>query len=188
MTILFRASLTSMDYRIVVLGACNSGKTALTRVFVQNMYPEYYVPTIEDNYRKQVTVDGESCLLNIVDTSEFHSVLTEEEVRSGDAFICAYAVDDLHSYELIETYLVKIQLIKPHAPVVLVSTKCDLLSENWKVSISMGHYLSARYRIPLVETSGVGIEDSFILVISQLRHLKDIETNQTPHKNCCSIC
>ena len=77
-----------------------------------------------------MTVEGESCLLHIVDTSGQHNVLLEQEVRCGDAFICSYSVDNIQSYELLEHYLTKICLIKSHVPVVLVSTKCDLLPEK----------------------------------------------------------
>lgn len=176
-----------MDYKIVVLGACYTGKSALIRVFVQNLYPDYYEPTIEDIYRRQyVTTDGESCLLNIVDTSGENCVLLEQEVKCGDAFICAY---DIQSYELTENYLLKIHLIKPHAPVVLVSTKCDLLPEKWKVSCTMGQYLSARHGIETSGKTGLGIDDSFALVISQLRRLKEVKTKPNGTKQqCCSIC
>ena len=36
-----------------------------------------YDPTIEDSYRKQVVVDGETCLLDILDTAG------QEEYRYG---------------------------------------------------------------------------------------------------------
>ena len=108
--------------------------------------------------------------------------------------LCAYSVDDIQSCELIENYLLNIHLIKPHAPVVLVSTKCDSLPEKWKVSLTMGQYLSARHGFPLVETSakiGLGIEASFAIIISQLRHIKEVKTKQKEHgtkQQCCAIC
>ena len=180
----------------MVLGACYTGKTALIRVFAQNIYPEQYEPTIEDIFRRQyVTADGESCLLNIVDTCGYHNehcAILEQMVRCGDAFLCAYSVDDIQSYELIENYLLKIHLIKPHAPVVLLCTKCDLLPEEWKVSPTMGRNLSARYGFTLVETSaktGQGVEDSFSLLVGQLRRLKEIKTQEKESRQCCcSIC
>jgi small GTP-binding protein len=32
-------------------------------------FVEEYDPTIEDSYRKQVVIDGETCLLDILDTA-----------------------------------------------------------------------------------------------------------------------
>lgn len=37
--------------------------------FVQGIFVEKYDPTIEDSYRKQVEVDGQQCMLEILDTA-----------------------------------------------------------------------------------------------------------------------
>ena len=51
------------------------GKSALTIQLIQNHFVDEYDPTIEDSYRKQVVIDGETCLLDILDTAG-------QEVRS----------------------------------------------------------------------------------------------------------
>lgn len=43
---------------MVVVLTINS-KSCLTAQFVQNVWIESYDPTIEDSYRKQISVDGE---------------------------------------------------------------------------------------------------------------------------------
>ncbi len=43
------------------------GKSALTIQLVQSHFIDEYDPTIEDSYRKQVVIDDESCLLEILD-------------------------------------------------------------------------------------------------------------------------
>ena len=48
------------DYKIVVLGSGGVGKSALTVQFVQNIFVEKYDPTIEDSYRKQIELDGQT--------------------------------------------------------------------------------------------------------------------------------
>lgn len=57
------------EYKIVVLGSGGVGKSALTVQFVQEIFVEKYDPTIEDSYRKQVEVDGQQCMLEILDTA-----------------------------------------------------------------------------------------------------------------------
>lgn len=57
------------EYKIVVLGSGGVGKSALTVQFVQGVFVEKYDPTIEDSYRKQVEVDGQQCMLEILDTA-----------------------------------------------------------------------------------------------------------------------
>lgn len=36
---------------------------------MQSIFVEKYDPTIEDSYRKQVEVDGQQCMLEILDTA-----------------------------------------------------------------------------------------------------------------------
>ena len=65
------------------------GKSALSIRFVQGNFVHQYDPTIEANYRKQVTLDNDSVLLDILDTAgqEEYSVLREQYMRMGDAFL-----------------------------------------------------------------------------------------------------
>ncbi|KAM3178701.1 Ras-related protein Rap-1b [Hymenolepis weldensis] len=57
------------EYKLVVLGSGGVGKSALTVQFVQSIFVEKYDPTIEDSYRKQIEVDGQQCMLEILDTA-----------------------------------------------------------------------------------------------------------------------
>nr|XP_061809226.1 ras-related protein Rap-1b-like isoform X3 [Nerophis lumbriciformis] len=57
------------EYKLVVLGSGGVGKSALTVQFVQGIFVEKYDPTIEDSYRKQVEVDCQQCMLEILDTA-----------------------------------------------------------------------------------------------------------------------
>ncbi|XP_006882941.1 PREDICTED: ras-related protein Rap-1b-like isoform X3 [Elephantulus edwardii] len=57
------------EYKLVVLGSGGVGKSALTVQFVQGIFVEKYDPTIEDSYRKQVEVDAQQCMLEILDTA-----------------------------------------------------------------------------------------------------------------------
>ncbi|XP_044516853.1 ras-related protein Rap-1b-like isoform X3 [Gracilinanus agilis] len=57
------------EYKLVVLGSGGVGKSALTVQFVQGIFVEKYDPMIEDSYRKQVEVDAQQCMLEILDTA-----------------------------------------------------------------------------------------------------------------------
>lgn len=71
------------EFKVVVLGSGGVGKrhvlrpntgglsrcSALTVQFVQNVFVEKYDPTIEDSYRKNLDIDNESYLLEILDTA-----------------------------------------------------------------------------------------------------------------------
>lgn len=44
------------EYKLVVVGAGGVGKSALTIQLIQNHFVDEYDPTIEDSYRKQVSL------------------------------------------------------------------------------------------------------------------------------------
>eukprot|EP00492_Amphilonche_elongata_P004551 TRINITY_DN4926_c0_g1_i1.p2 TRINITY_DN4926_c0_g1~~TRINITY_DN4926_c0_g1_i1.p2 ORF type:complete len:68 (-),score=7.52 TRINITY_DN4926_c0_g1_i1:323-526(-) len=60
---------SGQSYRIVVLGSGGVGKSALTLRLISDEFAEEYDPTIEDSYRKQVTIDGIPALLDVLDTA-----------------------------------------------------------------------------------------------------------------------
>lgn len=74
------------EYKLVVVGAGGVGKSALTIQLIQNHFVDEYDPTIEDSYRKQVVIDGETCLLDILDTAgqEEYSAMRDQYMRTGE--------------------------------------------------------------------------------------------------------
>mmetsp|Transcript_1486 Transcript_1486/g.1896 ORF Transcript_1486/g.1896 Transcript_1486/m.1896 type:complete len:86 (-) Transcript_1486:463-720(-) len=57
------------EFKVVVIGSGGVGKSALTIQYIQNHFVDEYDPTIEDSYRKQVTIDNETSVLDILDTA-----------------------------------------------------------------------------------------------------------------------
>jgi GTPase KRas protein len=55
-------------YKLCMWGECGVGKSALTIQFIDNHFVDYD-PTIEDSYRKQVIVDDETTVVEILDTA-----------------------------------------------------------------------------------------------------------------------
>ena len=47
-------------------------------------FVDEYDPTIEDSYRKQVVIDRETCLLDILDTAGQNKYSAMREVGGGD--------------------------------------------------------------------------------------------------------
>ncbi len=68
------------EMRLCVMGDGGTGKTTLTIQLVHNHFTESYDPTIEDSYRKQVLIDGETVVLDILDTAG------QEEFTGGNLF------------------------------------------------------------------------------------------------------
>jgi len=53
-------------HKVVILGEGGVGKSALTIQFTQNHFVRDYDPTIENSYRKQITIDNEVVMLDIL--------------------------------------------------------------------------------------------------------------------------
>lgn len=92
-----------MLYRLVVLGDGGVGKTALTIQLCLNHFVESYDPTIEDSYRKQVVIDEEPCILEVLDTAgqEEYTALRDQWIRDGEGFVLVYSIAQRSTFERV---------------------------------------------------------------------------------------
>jgi Ras-related protein Rap-1A/Ras-related protein Rap-1B len=58
------------------------------------MFVDRYDPTIEDSYRKQVEVDGQQCMLEILDTAgtEQFTAMRDLYMKNGQGFILVFSI------------------------------------------------------------------------------------------------
>lgn len=63
-------------------------------------------PHPQDSYRKQVVIDGETCLLDILDTAgqEEYSAMRDQYMRTGEGFLCVFAINNSKSFADINLY------------------------------------------------------------------------------------
>ncbi|CAH0384479.1 unnamed protein product [Bemisia tabaci] len=165
------------EYKLVVVGAGGVGKSALTIQLIQNHFVDEYDPTIEDSYRKQVLIDGETCLLDILDTAgqEEYSAMRDQYMRTGEGFLLVFAVNSLKSYEDISLYREQIKRVKDaeEIPMVLVGNKCDLSVRA--VNTAAAADAAKQMGIPFVETSAklcIGVDDAFFTLVREIRKMK----------------
>jgi GTPase KRas len=163
------------DYRLTVLGEGAVGKSAITIQFIQNVYIDDYDPTIEDSYRKQVTIDKEECILQILDTAgqeEFYSAMRDRYMRSTEAFICVYSITSCATLHALSAYREQFLRVKDvdKVPMILVGNKCDL--ENARVvSVEEGKRYAKNFDCPFIETSAKtnhNIQKVFFTVVREL--------------------
>ncbi|KAI4459940.1 ras di-ras and rheb family members of small gtpase superfamily [Holotrichia oblita] len=166
------------EYKLVVVGAGGVGKSALTIQLIQNHFVDEYDPTIEDSYRKQVVIDGETCLLDILDTAgqEEYSAMRDQYMRTGEGFLLVFAVNSAKSFEDISSYREQIKRVKDaeEVPMVLVGNKCDLSA--WAVDMTQAREIAKQYGIPFVETSAktrMGVDDAFYTLVREIRKDKN---------------
>eukprot|EP00762_Andalucia_godoyi_P001563 ANDGO_00220.mRNA.1 Ras-related protein Rap-1 len=122
------------EYKIVVLGAGGVGKSALSIRFIQGKFVEKYDPTIEDSYRKQVDVDGQAVMLDILDTAgqEEYAAMREPYMQSGQGFVLVYSIIDHNSFDEVSAMYDTLVSVKgtKDIPIVLVGNKADLEADR----------------------------------------------------------
>jgi len=163
------------EYKLVIVGGGGVGKSALTIQLIQNHFIDEYDPTIEDSYRKQVTIDEETCLLDILDTAgqEEYSAMRDQYMRTGQGFIMVYAITSRSSFDEIASFREQILRVKDKdkVPMILVGNKCDLETER-QVTTGEGQDLAKSFGCPFFESSAktrVNVEECFYELVREIR-------------------
>ncbi|KAJ3007104.1 UNVERIFIED_CONTAM: Ras GTPase [Siphonaria sp. JEL0065] len=143
------------QYQIVVLGDGAVGKTG-ENLYCLNSFIDHYDPTIEDSYRKQITVDNETCVLEILDTAgqEEFAAMGDQWMRLGDGFLLVYSITSRQSFNRIKRFREQMLRVREtdDTPMVIVGNKCDMAGER-QVSTQEGVELAKLLRCEFIETS-----------------------------------
>ncbi|RIA96963.1 ras family-domain-containing protein [Glomus cerebriforme] len=166
-----------MLYKIVVLGDHGVGKCALTIQLCLNHFT--YDPTIEDSYRKQVVIDDQPCVLEVLDTTgqEEYTALRDQWIRDGEGFLLVYSISSRSTFERVERFRDLITRVKDtdDIPIMLVGNKCDKITER-EVSREEGMILARRFKCEFIESSAktcVNVERAFYTVVRKIRANRD---------------
>eukprot|EP00731_Ephydatia_muelleri_P017139 Em0010g237a len=80
---------------------------------------------IGDSYKKQVVIDEETCVLDILDTAgqQEYSAMRPQYMRTGDGFLCIFAVDSMKTFDQIDSFREQIHRVKEskNEPIILVA-------------------------------------------------------------------
>ncbi|KAE9367571.1 ras-domain-containing protein [Stipitochalara longipes BDJ] len=180
-------------YKLVMLGDEGVGKTALAIQLTLQHFVEFYDPTIEDSYRKQAVIDGQSCMLEILYTEqqEEYTALRDQWVRDGEGFVLVYSITSRSSFTRIQRFHNQIARVKESSalspsypgspipasstkqpvPIMLVGNNCDRVADR-EVSTQEGHALARELECEFVEASAkncINVEKAFYDVVRQLR-------------------
>jgi GTPase KRas protein len=157
---------------------------------------ETYDPTIEDSYRKQVVIDQQSCMLEVLDTAgqEEYTALRDQWIRDGEGFVLVYSITSRNSFSRIQKFHAQVQRVKESGsassptgpsylpptlnspsfgpvPVMLVGNKADKHHER-EVSSQEGQALAKELGCEFVEASAkncINVERAFYDVVRLLR-------------------
>jgi len=172
------------EYKLVIVGGGGVGKSALTIQLIQNHFIDEYDPTIEDSYRKQVSIDDETCLLDILDTAgqEEYSAMRDQYMRTGQGFLCVFAITSRTSFDEVSSFREQILRVKDadKVPLVICGNKCDLDAER-QVSKTEGQDLAKGFDCPFLETSAkarINVEEGFFALVREIRKQNNTGTGK----------
>ncbi|XP_058795205.1 ras-related protein Rap1 [Phymastichus coffea] len=181
------------EYKIVVLGSGGVGKSALTVQFVQGIFVEKYDPTIEDSYRKQVEVDGQQCMLEILDTAgtEQFTAMRDLYMKNGQGFVLVYSITAQSTFNDLHDLREQILRVKDtdDVPMVLVGNKCDLEDER-VVGKEQGNNLARQYNCAFMETSAkakINVNDIFYDLVRQINKKSPEKKTKQKKKSLCLV-
>ncbi|KAJ5073833.1 ras-like protein rasd [Anaeramoeba ignava] len=183
------------ELKLVIVGGGGVGKSALTIQFLQNHFITQYDPTIEETYRKQVTVDAKTYVLNILDTAgqEDYSAMREQYMKTGEGFLLVYSIVSRSSFEEIDDLRDQILRVKDASlvPTVLVGNKSDLADDR-VVEVSEGQNLAKTFQCTFIETSAKtrnNVEECFHALVREVVKMRELNQQTQPKKKKkrCSI-
>eukprot|EP01079_Euglenida_sp_SAG-EU17-18_P004652 gene4651-4845_t len=153
---------------VTMLGAAAAGKTCLVhRLVHEDFLDEEYDPTLEDECTVEISVDGKTYHVRILDTageeiSEAPKVL--DWIRRSNGYMLVYGIENRTSFDALDGLFASLKDAGPGDPaVVVVGNKTDKDADR-AVDKQMGADLAAKHHAAFVEVSaesGEGVPGCF---------------------------
>ena len=185
--------------KLAIVGARGVGKSSLTTRYTQDEFLESYIPTIENQASKDVTIDKKLYNIDILDTAgqDEYSMMNDKHLIGIHGYILIYSISSRSSFELISNIREKIvdsivplslsDDISVDIPFVIVGNKTDLNSVR-QVPTSEGEELGKKFNCPFIEVSakdGTNVEKCFELVLDTVN--KTIDPPISKESNCIIV-
>jgi Ras-related protein Rab-5C len=161
-----------LNYKLVVLGNTNVGKTCLVHRFANEMFLDSSQPTIGANFiTKKLTIGGTYYRFEVWDTAgqEKYRSLTPMYYKGAAAALIIYDVSSAASLEGAREWIKELHEHAPPSVVIgLVGNKIDL---NREISKEAASQLAQRYSLIHSEVSaktGEGVEETFLNIAQRL--------------------
>uniref|UniRef100_A0A8R1HGS4 Uncharacterized protein n=1 Tax=Caenorhabditis japonica TaxID=281687 RepID=A0A8R1HGS4_CAEJA len=143
-----------LNRKVAVMGYPHVGKSALVLRFTQNVFPEKYESTIEDQHQKQLSFFQRDYNLRVTDTGgqQEYTVFPRSCSLDINGFILVYAIDDRKSFEMCSNIYDKI--VRTYGdtsiPIVVVGNKTDLGAQR-VVQFDEGEALARQWDAKFLE-------------------------------------
>ena len=123
-----------LSFKIIVVGDSGVGKSCLTMKGTKNHFEECYSPTVGfEFFTFNIRINDKNIKLQIWDTcgQEAYRSLITSFYRNSSLAILVYSVDNINSYNNIESWLNEIKSqANPEIKIFLIGNKTDLENER----------------------------------------------------------
>src|SRR3990167_943385 len=188
-----------MEGKMAVLGGGGVGKSCLVIQFTQHQFCDEYDPTIEDSYRKQIFLNKQPVLLDILDcaTEEEFPSFRYQLISSSQVLLLAFSITDRLSFEELERHYLPQHVLRNKYGkeqnkdflIFLVGNKCDL--EHHRVVNPMeGQSLAAKHGWKYFETSAkmsVNVDETFQAAAESWMRLNYGDEQEKEKQKKCSL-
>ncbi|KAH0791857.1 ras-related protein Rap-1b isoform X1 [Histomonas meleagridis] len=186
--------MTTESFQISVLGSGGVGKTCLILRLTRATFDPEYIPTIQDYFDKDMTLDGKDYTLKIIDTAGQDEMqgITDIGIKDSQAAIIIYSITSQISFNEAEKYRDKVMQFSQNgkAKVVLVGNKCDIEPER-VVPFAKGQELAKQWGCPFFETSAkkdINVTSAFEAALKLLiSDNKETTEGEKGEGGCCNI-
>jgi len=182
--------------KLVAVGAGVVGKSTFTVYCIQHFFVEEYDPTIEDVYRKQITVNNTEFVVDILDVAgeEEYAAVRDQYLRSSEGYLLLYSITDKNSFDEVPTFMDQILRVKDadFVPTVIIGNKCDLEADR-QVETKAGENLAEKYKAAFFETSakfGINVDEAVEVISKEIVKSKLLRKpiNRSYKKAACVVC
>ena len=162
------------SYKLVLIGDCNVGKTAIVERISNCNYSDQYKPTIGTGHTYwSTTIDGHVVDVQIWDTAgeERFASLAPIYYKDAEAAMVVFSIDDPKSAKNVETWLERFRDTVPgDIPVTIICNKIDL--EDKDIDLSL---FAKENRCLYGRTSaktGAGVNEAFTELVTKAMERK----------------
>ncbi|CEO97312.1 Ras family [Plasmodiophora brassicae] len=196
----------ALPVKIVVVGDGAVGKTTLLLRYVENRFPETYVPTVFENYYRDVVVEGIAVNMGLWDTAgqEDFDRLRSLSYNDTDLVLIVFSIDAPTSLANVSSkWVPEIQHHCEGVPFLLVGTKSDLRNDeqtleklrarNQKVvelsdANAVGKEIGAQAILECSALTGAGIKEVFDQALKVVLVKKGLLKTEKPQStSCCTL-
>jgi Ras family protein len=142
--------------KILVLGSPGVGKSAMIMRFKDDIFLDYYDPTIHSAIKKMLLFNNENVELEIIDIDgqTEYTIFSFSKFSFGiHGYILCYSIESRQSFELIKVIHSKlVAMVGRDIPKVLIANKSDLLNRR-EISVEEGKAYAKKISCPFLECS-----------------------------------